>query len=77
MFWKPIAVVALTLGSTTIAAEDVSLEPCINGDVSRSGNYPSQEMEEQIGAYLKWQASQPYYLFRVAGRKLPEVYPED
>ena len=77
MFWNSLAVVALTLGSTVVMGDDHSLEPSINGEVSASGNYPTQEMEEQIYAYLEWQKSQPFHLFRVAVRNLPEVYPED
>ena len=77
MFWNSLTIVALTLGSTVATGDDHSLEPSINGEVSASGNYPTQEMEEQIYAYLEWQKSQPFYLFRVAVRNLPEVYPED
>ncbi len=77
MFRRAFAIVALTLASTAVLAECMSLEPCINGDVSRSGNYPSQDMEEQINAYLKCQESQPFYLFRIAGRNLPKAYRDE
>lgn len=31
-----------------------ALEPCINGEVSRSGMFPSQAMEDAFAAYLSW-----------------------
>lgn len=31
-----------------------SLDPCVNAGVSRSGLFPSQEMEDQFAAYLQW-----------------------
>lgn len=31
-----------------------SLEPCINGAVSASGLFPTQEMEEQFIRYVRW-----------------------
>ena len=76
MFRKSLTILLFALTSSAVSADDHSLEPCVNGDVSRSGNYPSQEMEDQINTYLAWQASQPYYLFKVSGRNLPTVYPE-
>ena len=36
---------AVTLSAS--AAEDMQLEPCVNGEVSASGLYPSQEAENQ------------------------------
>jgi hypothetical protein len=32
----------------------LDLEPAINGEVSASGLFPSQAMEEQFAAYLRW-----------------------
>jgi len=52
--------------SSSAFATDLSLEPCINGAVSEGGSFPSQEMEDQVHAYLKWRSDQPYYLFTVA-----------
>jgi hypothetical protein len=52
--------------SSSALATDLSLEPCINGDVSERGSFPSQVMEDQVHAYLKWRSDQPYYLFTVA-----------
>ena len=51
---------------TSVNATDLSLEPCINGAVSGSGNFPTQTMEEQVYAYLDWRSNEPYYLFAVA-----------
>ncbi len=73
---------ALVLGiflftSTAVVATDHSLEPCINGDVSSSGNFPSQEMEDQVHAYLNWRSDQPYYLFRVASEEIQTPYQEN
>ncbi len=76
MFRKSLTILLLALTSSAVSADDHSLEPCINGDVSRSGNYPSREMEDQMNTYRAWQASQPYYLFKVSGRNLPTVYPQ-
>ncbi len=50
MFQKTLFVL-LALTATAVPAGD-ELEPCIHGDVSSSGNYPTQEMEDQINAYL-------------------------
>jgi hypothetical protein len=60
------------------AEADLTLEPCINGAVSPSGTFPSQAMEEQIDAYIAWsgKTGQPYYLFRAAGVRLAESYPQ-
>jgi hypothetical protein len=56
----------------------VDLEPCINGEVSASGTFPSQAMEDQIGAYLDWSArtGRPFYLFQVGGDRLTAAYPQ-
>jgi hypothetical protein len=66
----------LACGTPLIAA-DVDLEPCINGEVSHSGNFPTQEMEEQIHAYLEWSSDAPYYLFRVAAKQIGTPYSDN
>ena len=50
------------------AGFSMDLEPCINGAVSESGAYPSQEMEDQIRAYLAWrkEIGNPFYMFRTS-----------
>mgnify|MGYP001555607750 CR=1 FL=1 len=66
MFRKTLGLTLALVGMSSAYASDLSLEPCINADVSASGNFPSQEMEEQIHSYLSWRSDQPYYLFAVA-----------
>jgi hypothetical protein len=77
MFRRTLTALALTLAASATVADEASLEPCINGGVSRTGNFPTQAMEDQIYAYLDWRADEPYYLFRVAARAIPTPYPED
>ena len=77
MLQKSLAFVSLLLLSSATLADDLSLEPCINGDVSRTGNFPTQDMEDQIAAYLEWQVADPYYLFRTENRKITAAYSED
>jgi len=75
MFRKTLFVL---LGLVTIPAHASDmLEPCINGDVSASGTFPTQEMEEQILASLEWRSAEPYYLFQVAAQRISDPYPEN
>jgi hypothetical protein len=76
MFGKTLFSALLLAASAAPLATDLSLEPCINGDVSRSGNFPSQEMERQIHAYLNWRSYEPYYLFAVAAEYLESPFEE-
>lgn len=75
MFRKTLFVLVILVSIPAYASD--LLEPCINGDVSASGNFPTQEMESQIEAYLAWQSGEPYYLFRVASQHIVSPYPED
>ncbi len=75
MFRKTLFVL-LGLVTLPVYASDM-LEPCINGDVSASGTFPTQEMEEQVHAYLDWQSAEPYYLFQVAAQRISDPYPEN
>jgi len=70
MFRTSLVLAVSLLTSTVAVATDFSLEPCINGDVSTSGNFPSQEMEDQVYAYLDWRTDQPYFLFRIASEEI-------
>lgn len=36
----------------------VELDPCMNGQVSTSGLFPTQAMEEQFASYLDWTVAQ-------------------
>lgn len=56
--------------SASAFAADLSLEPCMDGGVSASGNFPTQEMEEQISAYLDWASDQPGYLLAISPKAL-------
>lgn len=76
MFGKTLVSLALLGASAATLATDLSLEPCINGDVSRSGSFPTQEMERQIHAYLNWRSYEPYYLFAVAADYLESPFEE-
>ena len=51
---KLVAVFVIAFGFSTAQAgqvTDLDLEPCINGGVSASGTYPTQEMEELTHAF--------------------------
>lgn len=72
----PLALAAV-LFSAGAAASDLSLEPCINGDVSPSGTYPSATMEREIRAYLNWKSYEPYYLFAVSANYLESPFAQD
>lgn len=60
------ALLVFLAGAVSASDPDLLLEPCLN-DVSSSGAFPSQEMEDQIRAYLEWRSDDPTYLFRVFG----------
>ena len=53
MFRKTLFVLLtfVAIPAAANATEDM-LEPCINGDVSASGNYPTQELEDLTLAFL-------------------------
>jgi hypothetical protein len=63
MFRTTLGIALSVVFSASALATDLALEPCIDGGVSASGNFPTQEMEEQIYAYRKWAAEMPGYLF--------------
>jgi len=70
MFRKALILAASLFASTAAFATDFSLEPSINGDVSSTGNFPTQEMEDQVYAYLNWRSDQPYHVFRIASEEI-------
>jgi len=59
-----VGAIALTLFATgpraaaPAGANPNELEPAINGQVSASGLFPSQEIEDQFNAYLAWTKAQ-------------------
>lgn len=58
MVIKMLPLVFSLLASSIYAGESndpgASLEPSINGSVSATGLFPTQEMEEEFAAYLRW-----------------------
>ncbi len=76
MLEKLLAFTMPALLATVTLAGDDSLEPCINGEVSRSGDFASQVMQDQVYVHLQWQTDDPHQ-FRVAARKVQTAYPED
>ncbi|MCG6860592.1 MAG: hypothetical protein LJE70_04830 [Chromatiaceae bacterium] len=55
---------------------DRDLASCVNGEVSPSGAFPAQAVEEQIDAFVTRSAETGrfYNLFEVAGNKLSETH---
>ena len=76
MFGKYLVAAALLSTAINANAVDLSLEPCINGEVSASGNFPNQSMEDQVYAYLNWRSYEPYYLFAVAANYIITPFDE-
>jgi hypothetical protein len=74
MFAKYLVPAVLFALSGVAAATDLSLEPCVNGAVSKSGNFPTQSMEREIYAYLDWRSYDPYYLFAVTANYLEDPF---
>jgi hypothetical protein len=72
----PMALGAI-LFTATAGATDLTLEPCVNGDVSPSGTYPSAAMEREIQAYLTWKSYEPYYLFAVSASYLESPFGQE
>lgn len=70
MFRKTLFVAISMFVSSMAVANDHSLEPAINGGVSASGNFPSQEMEEQVYACFDWRSHQRNHLFRIASKDI-------
>lgn len=79
MFGKSLVPAVLLALSGAAAAADLTLEPCVNGAVSKSGSFPTQAMEREIYAYLDWRSYDPYYLFAVTANYLEDPFarPED
>lgn len=49
-----LALLALSARAEPGPTSTNALEPCINGDVSKSGRFPSQAMEDAYASYLGW-----------------------
>lgn len=74
---KTLSLTLTLLVSNAAFASDLTLEPCIDGGVSATGTFPSQAMEDQIHAYLKWSSGQPYYLYTVASGSIEMPFSEE
>jgi hypothetical protein len=44
--------------SDRMGAASLALEPAVNGAVSADGLFPSQEMQDEFSAYLRWAKEQ-------------------
>lgn len=65
---------AAVLISMSTAADDLALEPCIDGGVSPSGTYPTAALERQAIGYQNWPNFAPYYLFAVSATYLESPF---
>nr|WP_296749442.1 hypothetical protein [Thioalkalivibrio sp.] len=60
--FKALAFVAALAAAGSLQAVEVTnpaktgLDPCLNGDVSASGRFPTQAMEDEFNRYLDWVA---------------------
>lgn len=59
------------------AANDLALEPCIDGAVSPSGTYPTAALERQALGYQTWADYAPYYLFAVSANYLESPFDDE
>jgi hypothetical protein len=61
---KMLTLVAVLAAFGGLQAQDIGtpspieLDPCLNGQVSSSGLFPTQAMEEQFARYLEWTAAE-------------------
>jgi hypothetical protein len=60
--------------SLSAAAEDLALEPCVNGAVSPSGTYATAALERAANGYHTWSDFAPYYLFAVSANYLESPF---
>lgn len=72
MFGKTL--IALALLASSAGATDLPLEPCVDGNVSASGRFPSQRLEDAASVNLNWRSYEPYYLFAVSASYLQSPF---
>jgi hypothetical protein len=53
-----LALAAFSVGAAPDPDLSIELEPCIRGDVSASGLFPTQAMEDAFESYLRWTQEQ-------------------
>ena len=76
MFGRTLfAALALCAAGLAQAAEP-NLEPCMNGNVSRTGIWPTQLPDGSAAGRLNWQSYDPYYLFAVSASYLESPFAE-
>ena len=63
--------------SISASADDLVLEPCIDGAVSPSGTHPTAALERQANGYQTWSNYAPYYLFAVSATYLESPFDEE
>lgn len=52
-----LAIAGTMTGATNLSAApatDASLDPCLNGEASQTGRFPTQAMEDEFNRYLDW-----------------------
>ena len=49
-----LALVAFNVGAAPDPDSSIESEPCIRGDLSASGLFPTQAMEDAFESYLRW-----------------------
>ena len=77
MFGKSTFAALVLVAAGTTQASDLALEPCVNGDVSQTGTWPTQLTEGNDQAQLDWQSYDPYYLFAVSASYLKLPFEDD
>ena len=76
-----LALLAFSVRAESSMASSHALEPCINGEVSASGLFPSQAMEDELASYLRWTKEQclsrlvAFELLIDPGRDAAELFP--
>ena len=60
--------------SLSSAADDLALEPCMDGAVSPSGTHATAALERQALGYQTWPNYAPYYLFAVSATYLESPF---
>lgn len=60
--------------SGSASASDLDLEPCVNGDVSPNGAFPSAQLERRANGYQTWSDYAQYYRFAVSATYLESPF---
>lgn len=72
----PFAAVAMAF-TLSAGADDLALEPCVDGAVSPSGTHPTAALERQALGYQTWSNYAPYYLFAVSANYLESPFDDE